>query len=258
MLNQDTKKIVSDARNTIVGRLPSPTDQCEQITMALIYKFMSTVDRETEAIGDEPEFFPDDDRKYAWDQLMSMSKSADEIYNLYTAGLSYIAGRTDLQEVFSATFKDAGVPYNDSRTLRAFLDIVDRFDTSDTENIGDAFELMLQETGAQGKAGQFRTPRHIIDFIVSIVRPQKHETILDPACGTAGFLASAYDHITRQSDNDLTATDRRELAKNLTGYDNAPQMVKLATVNMYLHPPTDTEHQRVRYAYRPQQVDPVR
>ena len=235
MLSNDTKKIVTEARNTVVGRLPSPTDQCEQITMALIYKFMSNIDRETESIGDQPEFFPDHARKYAWDELMDMSHSADEVYQIYSEGLSYIAERIDLEEVFSATFKDAHIPYNDSRTLRAFLNIIDRFDTDDTENIGDAFELMLQDTGAQGKAGQFRTPRHIIDFIVRIVAPKKHEVILDPACGTAGFLASAYDHVSSQDDLTLTASDRDTVAKNLIGYDNAPQMVKLSTVNMYLH-----------------------
>ena len=49
--------------------------------------------------------------------------------------------------------------------------------------------------GSQGDAGQFRTPRHIIDFMVEVVDPKKGETILDPACGTAGFLISAWKHI---------------------------------------------------------------
>jgi type I restriction enzyme M protein len=49
--------------------------------------------------------------------------------------------------------------------------------------------------GSQGDAGQFRTPRHIIDFLVAIVDPKKTDTILDPACGTAGFLISAFKHI---------------------------------------------------------------
>ena len=67
--------------------------------------------------------------------------------------------------------------------------------------------MMLQTFGAQAAAGQFRTPRHIIDFIVGIVNPEKHETILDPACGTAGFLASAYQHAGKVSR--LSAQDGR-------------------------------------------------
>jgi type I restriction enzyme M protein len=61
--------------------------------------------------------------------------------------------------------------------------------------LGDAFEYLLSVMGSQGDAGQFRTPRHIIDFLVAIVDPDKTATILDPACGTAGFLISAYKHI---------------------------------------------------------------
>ena len=67
------------------------------------------------------------------------------------------------------------------------------------KNLGDAFEYLLSFMGSQGDAGQFRTPRHIIDFIVEIVNPQKNETILDPACGTAGFLISSYKHILKQN-----------------------------------------------------------
>ncbi len=50
-------------------------------------------------------------------------------------------------------------------------------------------------SASQGDAGQFRTPRHIIDFMVAVVDPKKTETVLDPACGTAGFLISSYKHI---------------------------------------------------------------
>jgi type I restriction enzyme M protein len=72
--------------------------------------------------------------------------------------------------------------------------------------------------GSQGDAGQFRTPRHIIDFIVEIVNPQKNETILDPACGTAGFLISSYKHILKQNTkknlgDELTASDRKKLVR---------------------------------------------
>ena len=94
--------------------------------------------------------------------------------------------------------------------------------------------------GAQGDAGQFRTPRHIIDFIVEIVNPQLYETVLDPACGTAGFLISAYKHIQRaNTDADgqstLTPHERGRLAESFTGYDISPDMVRLSLVNMYLH-----------------------
>jgi type I restriction enzyme M protein len=103
---------------------------------------------------------------------------------------------------------------------------------------------LLSVLGSQGDAGQFRTPRHIIDFIVEAVDPKKDETICDPACGTAGFLISAYKHILKQHDGlddpeikekPLTPDERKQLMNHFSGYDISPDMVRLSKVNMYLH-----------------------
>ena len=103
---------------------------------------------------------------------------------------------------------------------------------------------MPPRPSSQGDAGQFRTPRHIIDFMVEVLAPQKHETILDPACGTAGFLISAYKHILRtntdaKGHSQLTPDEKGRLAKNFKGYDISPDMVRLSLVNLYLHGFTD-------------------
>ena len=94
--------------------------------------------------------------------------------------------------------------------------------------------------GSQGDAGQFRTPRHIIDFMVQILDPKKEEVILDPACGTAGSLISSYKHILRANsdangNSTLTPDEKGRLARNFKGYDISPDMVRLSLVNLYLH-----------------------
>ena len=94
--------------------------------------------------------------------------------------------------------------------------------------------------GTQGDAGQFRTPRHIIDFIVAVVDPQKSERIHDPACGTAGFLISAYSHIQEANKrhrpgDSLTQSEKKNLPQNIIGCELDPGMVRLSLVNMYLH-----------------------
>lgn len=95
--------------------------------------------------------------------------------------------------------------------------------------------------GSQGDAGQFRTPRHIIDFMVAIVDPRKDDRILDPACGTAGFLISAWKHIMAANGRDgrpgaaLSPDERKRLMDNVHGYDISPDMVRLSLVNLYLH-----------------------
>jgi type I restriction enzyme M protein len=93
---------------------------------------------------------------------------------------------------------------------------------------------------SQGDAGQFRTPRHIIDFIVSVVDPQKTDSILDPACGTAGFLISAIKHIEKANMKDypgdlLEIDEKKKLAENVVGYDISPDMRRISLVNMFLH-----------------------
>jgi type I restriction enzyme M protein len=143
----------------------------------------------------------------------------------------------NIPQLFRDIFNNAYLPYRDPETLKLFLKEINNFEYSHSEKLGDAFEYLLSFMGTQGDAGQFRTPRHIIDFIVEVVDPQKTETILDPGCGTAGFLISAYKHILKANDNGkkLTPTERKRLLTNLSGYDISPDMVRLSLVNLYLH-----------------------
>jgi type I restriction enzyme M protein len=121
-----------------------------------------------------------------------------------------------------------------------FLKVINEFHYDHSEKLGDAFEYLLSVLGSQGDAGQFRTPRHIIDFMVAIMQPKKDESICDPACGTAGFLISSYKHIlnenTKKNKGDLlTPDERKKLINNFVGYDISSEMVRLSLVNMYLH-----------------------
>ena len=146
------------------------------------------------------------------------------------------AKKSAYSSIVSEYFQRCFLPYNDPRTLSLFLKEINEFNYEHSENLGNAFEYLLSILGSQGDAGQFRTPRHIIDFIVEVVDPKKNETILDPACGTAGFLISAYKHILKQNkEKSLTPDEKLKLMNNLAGYDISPDMVKLALVNMYLH-----------------------
>jgi type I restriction enzyme M protein len=140
----------------------------------------------------------------------------------------------NIPQLFRDIFKGVFLPYRDPETLNLFLKEINGFSYDHSERLGDAFEYLLSVLGTQGDAGQFRTPRHIIDFIVAVVDPQKHDTILDPACGTAGFLVSAFKHILRNNEN-LTPDDRARLMTNFRGYDIAPDMVRLSRANLYLH-----------------------
>ncbi len=253
MLDSSTKRRIDTARDILVGKVPDPKSQVEQITIALIYKFMDDMDAESEELGGKRKFFTGEFARYGWARLMDRRLGGHEMLGLYGEGIAKMPENPGIPPLFRDIFKNAYLPYRDPETLKAFLKIIDEFSYDHSERLGDAFEYLLSVLGSQGDAGQFRTPRHIIDFMVEVLAPQKHETILDPACGTAGFLISAYKHIQRKHDpsdqtdqsdrsdpadvppNPLTPDERGRLARNIRGYDISPDMVRLSLVNLYLH-----------------------
>lgn len=293
MLDTQTKKRIDDCRDILVGKLPDPKAQIEQITIGLIYKFMDDMDKEAMELGGKAKFFSDfktpdpefpDDRskdklvdfsRYAWDKLFDTKVTAAEMLRLYSEAIESMEKNPNIPQLFRDIFNNAYLPYRDPETLKLFLKTIGEFEYTHSEKLGDAFEYLLSVMGSQGDAGQFRTPRHIIDFLVSIIDPDKSDTILDPACGTAGFLISAYKHIllkhtkanqkkdssssstaamhsgsvynifsyNQLKDKDkfplnyelLTPDDRRKLIQNFAGYDISPDMVRLSLVNLYLH-----------------------
>ncbi|MCY4166218.1 MAG: N-6 DNA methylase, partial [Gammaproteobacteria bacterium] len=130
-----------------------------------------------------------------------------------------------------------------------------RLDQVDSDTKGDLFEHVLRQIRQAGELGQFRTPRHVIRALVRLVDPRIGETIYDPAAGTAGFLAVAWDHIrlANSSPDGIEAIDaegktiqrglgdmlNRDAVKQLHeatfyGADVDPQMVRLATMNLTL------------------------
>jgi type I restriction enzyme M protein len=241
MLDNITKKNIDDCRDVLVGKVPDPKSQIEQITLALIYKFMDDMDKEAvEKFKGKAKFFTGEYAKYGWRKLFDPSLSGQDMLALYSEALEKLNTNPNIPELFRNIFKNAYLPYRDPSTLKLFLKYINEFEYSHSEKLGDAFEYLLSVMGSQGDAGQFRTPRHIIDFVTACINPQKNETVLDPACGTAGFLLSAYKHIINQNTDKrqgdkLKPDDRKKLATNFVGYDISPDMVRLSLANMYLH-----------------------
>jgi type I restriction enzyme M protein len=241
MLDNITKKNIDDCRDVLLGKVPDPKSQIEQITLALIYKFMDDMDKEAvEKFKGKAKFFSGEYAKYGWRKLFDPSLSGQDMLALYSEALEKLNTNPNIPELFRNIFKNAYLPYRDPSTLKLFLKYINEFEYSHSEKLGDAFEYLLSVMGSQGDAGQFRTPRHIIDFVTACVNPQKNETVLDPACGTAGFLLSAYKHILNQNTDKrqgdkLKPDDRKKLATNFVGYDISPDMVRLSLANMYLH-----------------------
>lgn len=258
MLSKETKKKIDDARDILVGQLPLPSDQVELITIALIYKFMDDQDEDQRQLGYDEAFFSGELKQYSWQKLMSNEIDADKRVSIFISGIEEIQKAAHIPPLFREIFKNTFLKFRDGRTLHLFLGVINGFSYDHSEELGNAFEYLLMSMGAQGENGQFRTPRNIIDFIVEVVDPDKGDTTLDPACGTGGFLLSAYKHILRKyttgmehyrvtlNNEDiegipvnwgdkLTSQDLKQLGSSIEGYDITPQMTRLARVNLYLH-----------------------
>ncbi len=243
-MNTETKRHIDSARQVLVGVVPNPSTQIDQITNALIYKFMDDMDQSAIKQGGDPSFFIGDLKQYAWTRLMDARIGNQERMNIYSEALIKFSESKQLPPLFREIFKSAFLPYRSPEVLGLFLKEISYFDYSHPEELGNAYEYLLSIMSSQGDAGQFRTPRHIIDFMVEVVNPSIEDKVLDPACGTGGFLVSAYNHILKQHDGKddpkkkekpLTPDQRKNLANNFEGYDIDPTMVRIAQVNMYLH-----------------------
>lgn len=236
MLTTETKRKIDNARDILVGIIPDPKSQIEQITIALIYKFMNDMDSQSEELGGVCSFFADEYEKYKWKNIISHQLSGQEKLNLYKEAIEKMYINQNIPQLFRDIFKNAYLPYRNPETFNLFMKQINEFSYAHSEELGNAFEYLLSVMSSQGDAGQFRTPRHIIDFVVDVIKPDKNETILDPACGTAGFLISAYKYVVRKyKEETMSIKEQSELTNNYTGYDISPDMVRLSLVNLYLH-----------------------
>lgn len=111
----------------------------------------------------------------------------------------------------------------------------------DRHAFGELYETMLKELQSAGKSGEFYTPRAITQFITEIINPQLGEKILDPACGTGGYLTGAIEHLINQANS---VEERNSIQQNIMGWEYKPLPYLLATTNLILH---DIEVPNIRY-----------
>ncbi len=235
----------------------NPQAIIEQLNYLLFLRALSLKDDEAELLGinDESEkIFTGDLANYRWQNLLALN--AEDLFKTLESSFGLLQKKSKNPTV-KLLFRNAHIKIFDKPTLRRLLHEVEIFakeldaiaHEGNKDVFGDMYEYLLSKLSSAGTNGQFRTPRHIIDFIVKVVDPKKNETILDPACGTAGFLVAAYRHIASEYTSDklkkagspramdkLTADEKSFMFNHMfTGFDSDEDMIKFGLMNLHLH-----------------------
>ena len=232
------------------GGVNNPMDSIEQISYLLFLRLLTEKDETLAALDKKYRpLFSDEWARFAWGNFVTLT--GDQLFNAVRDAIEKLHELPDLSATGKLLFSRATLKIYDRPTLRAVVQEIDKLDLNahDGHDVkGDMYEYLLSKLSVSGTNGQFRTPRHIIDLIVALVDPKPGQRICDPACGTAGFLISAYSYILREN------TKAADLKRNIvdgsllkpaqwkfleehafTGYDNDANMVKIAILNLYLH-----------------------
>jgi type I restriction enzyme M protein len=141
------------------------------------------------------------------------------------------------ESTYAHHMKDARFTIPAAALLAKVVDLIADIPMEDRDTKGDIYEYMLGKIASAGQNGQFRTPRHIIRLMVEMTAPTPKDVICDPACGTAGFLVAAAEHL-RDNYSDLlhSETSRSHFHEEMFhGFDFDSTMLRIGSMNMLLH-----------------------
>ena len=239
--------------------LTTDIDRLPMLTWILFLKFLDDLEhvRETEAKLEGKRFRLTIEPPYRWrdwgakpdgitgDALIAFLQNDEAIRPDGTKGsglfahLRSLTGANggDRRDVIRSVFQGTANRMLNGYLLRDVVNKVNSIHFTSTEEIftlGHLYESMLKEMrDAAGENGEFYTPRPLVKFIVTVVNPRLGETVLDPACGTGGFLAEAFEHMKKQC---KTAEDHRRLQRQtLSGIEAKPLPYLLCQMNLLLH-----------------------
>lgn len=151
------------------------------------------------------------------------------------------ANQSKQHKVIRDVFLDANNYMKTGTLLLAVIekleDAINFHDFKTRSNLGDVYEQLLNDLRGAGNAGEFYTPRAITQFMVQMVNPNlaKRETVLDPACGTGGFLTAAIEHFRTQISDKSGADDKKAIEDLIFGIEKKQLPHLLCTTNMLLH-----------------------
>jgi len=284
-MNSEIRQKLDKVTNIMFsGGLANPITYVEQLSYLLYLKLLDEAENQhtqAELLGitlDRPTLFPAQAKRYRWSEWRFKSGNdlldfvGDEVF-------PYMSSLVREAPSVATFFAEARFQFEDAHVFKEVVDILDTFQFAKLgpDVKGDIFEYQLLKLQNQAKSdlGQFRTPRQLRQFMVQLTDPDIGDTIYDPACGTAGFLVEALDHILAKYSSEtrlvpiygegweetkgyqsveaalkempqlqtyhrgigdkLAKDDWKKLEASIYGHDVSGQMVRVALMNLVLH-----------------------
>ncbi|AQT84459.1 Type I restriction enzyme EcoKI M protein [Paenibacillus larvae subsp. larvae] len=224
------------------GGITNPLEVIEQFTYLLFIKGLDDIEttKENEAtfLGLTYEgMFPSDKQDLRWSRFKNME--ANQMYNLVLNGVfPFIKNlHQDGDSAYSKYMGDAIFKIPTPQMLTKIVDGIDGIDMEKRDAKGDLYEYLLSKVATAGMNGQFRTPRHIIEMMVRLMKPSPSDVIADPAMGSAGFLVAAQEYVKEHHANlFLHAGLKKHFNQDMFhGFDMDRTMLRIGAMNMLLH-----------------------
>lgn len=241
------------------GGISNPLSVIEQLTYLLFIKRLDELhtlrERKAARTGQpiEEPIFRNDQSKLRWSRFKETAPEQmfatvkDEVFP-FIKTLGHNGGTNEEGDsTYSHHMRDALFMMPAPRVLANVVDQLDAIDMADSDTKGDLYEYMLGKIASAGQNGQFRTPRHIIRLMVEMTAPTPKDVICDPACGTAGFLIAASEHLRAHHADAIYKNDasrRRFNEDTFHGFDFDSTMLRIGSMNMLLH---GVENPDIRY-----------
>ena len=225
------------------GGITNPLDVIEQITYLLFLKSIDELEtnREEDAQLLKTEYkalFNKEQQAYRWDRFKNMG-DPDEMYELMQSKIfPFIKTLNEDPETSYAKYmKDAIFKIPTASMLQRVVEAIGILPLNDKDTKGDLYEYLLSKLSTAGTNGQFRTPRHIIDLMVELMKPTPEDIICDPAAGSAGFLVSSQQYL-RRHEGALFNDEKQKMHFNsgmFHGFDMDATMLRIGAMNMMMH-----------------------
>ena len=225
------------------GGITNPLEVIEQFTYLLFIKGLDDKEivKENDALLlgiDFDRTFPEDKQNLRWSKFKNFE--AETMYDVVANEVfPFIKSlHTNKDSAYAKYMGDAIFKIPTPLMLTKIVDGIDNIDMDENKDTkGDLYEYLLSKVATAGTNGQFRTPRHIIDMIVKLMKPTPQDVIVDPAAGSAGFLVSSQAYL-RENHADLFLVQglKEHFNNNMFyGFDMDRTMLRIGAMNMMLH-----------------------